>query len=92
MSADPSTKARLDQVADACLAYLIANPEELAGFMAAAGYTPQTLRPAIATNTFKRGLLDYFVTNEAALLAMCANANLDPAAVTRLWQNFNQQD
>ncbi|UYO00401.1 MAG: DUF3572 family protein [Devosia sp.] len=76
--------------ADACLAYLAENPDELLSFLQQAGLTPQALRDAMGTERLQQGLLDHFAANEAILLALCANAGIAPESFMRVWHKHNQ--
>ncbi|VAW23314.1 hypothetical protein MNBD_ALPHA12-2132 [hydrothermal vent metagenome] len=77
------------QFAEAALGYLAAAPDELARFMAAAGYDPDQLRSAIDSNELDLALMDYFATNEPALLAMCSNMKLDVESFMAAWRRLN---
>ena len=79
----------LGSLADQCLAYLAEHPEELLGFMQAAGYDPQSLQGAVGSPQLQRGLVDYFASNEAILLAFCANAGIAPETFMRAWHKMN---
>ena len=76
-------------IAELCLGYLSENPEELARFMDFAGYSPAELRSAVGTPQLDNGLIDYFASNEAILLALCANAGMKPESFMRVWQKLN---
>lgn len=86
-----SEEVRLDEaaLADMCLGYLAENPENLAEFMGIAGYDPQSLRAAVGSKDFGRGLIDYFAANESLLLALCANRSIKPEAFMRVWHRLN---
>ncbi|WDR04227.1 DUF3572 family protein [Devosia algicola] len=76
-------------IAELCLGYLAENPEDLARFMGHAGYDPSTLRQAIGTMDLTNGLIDYFASNEPILLALCANAQIQPESFMRVWHKLN---
>lgn len=76
-------------LADACLAHLAENPEELLAFMQQAGLDPHSLRAALGTERLQRGLIDYFAANEAILLALCANSGTTPEAFMQVWYKLN---
>ncbi|WP_407648135.1 DUF3572 family protein [Devosia rhodophyticola] len=65
------------------------NPEDLARFMGHAGYDPSAFRQAIGTSEMTNGLIDYFASNETILLALCANAQIQPENFMRVWQILN---
>jgi hypothetical protein len=74
---------------DLCLHYLAENPAQLAEFMAMTGYSPDALRKAAATNGLDSGLIDYFASNEALLLAVSANNGFKPDDFMRVWAKLN---
>lgn len=76
-------------IAELCLGYLAENPDELVGFMGYAGYDPAALRSAVGTEQMTNGLIDYFASNEAILLALCANAQIKPESFMRVWHKLN---
>ncbi|MCB9993981.1 MAG: DUF3572 family protein [Hyphomicrobiaceae bacterium] len=80
------------EYAELAFAHLLAEPEELARFMQASGYTPETLRRAIDSPELGTALIDYFAQNEALLLALCANAAIDPAHFMRVWSRDQIHD
>lgn len=86
-----SDSTRLDEtvLAEMCLSELAESPENLAEFMGVAGYDPASLRAAVGTKEFGRGLLDYFASNEPLLLTLCANRGLTPEAFMRVWHQLN---
>ena len=89
MSKYGSDSAETETLADACLTYVIANPEELANFMGHAGIDGDALRKSIGTRNLALGLFDYFAQNESALLAMCANAGISAERFMRMWHRLN---
>ena len=76
-------------LADACLGYLAENPEELLAFMQFAGLDPDALRRSVGSPALKRGLVDYFASNEPILLALCANSGMSPEQFMRVWHRLN---
>ena len=72
-----------------CLHQLAEDPEQLAAFMGATGYSPDALRKAVGGSGLDRGLIDYFASNEALLLALCANNNFRPEQFMRVWAKLN---
>ncbi|WP_164730444.1 DUF3572 family protein [Pelagibacterium montanilacus] len=88
---DSPREQDLQQVADACLAWLAADVDELERFMALAGYSPQSLRASLGSEALATGLLEYFVRNEPLLLAMSANANLPVDWIMRVWHRYNPE-
>lgn len=76
-------------LADTCLGYLAEHPEELLAFMQFAGMDPDALRRSVGSPALKRGLVDYFASNEPILLALCANSGLSPEQFMRVWHRLN---
>ena len=76
-------------MAELCLGYLAENPEELVRFMGYAGYDPAALRNAVGSAQLTNGLIDYFASNEAILLALCANAQIKPESFMRVYYKLN---
>lgn len=74
---------------DLCLHHLAENPAQLAEFMTMTGYSPDALRRAAADDGLDRGLIDYFATNEALLLALCAHNSFKPDDFMRVWAKLN---
>ncbi len=83
---------KLNEYANSCLSYLTSDANELANFMNFAGYEPKTLRDALGSHSFSLALLEYFSQNEAALLAMGANANINAKEFMLFWQQLNQHE
>jgi hypothetical protein len=73
-----------------CLNHLAEDPAQLAAFMAAAGYLPDTLRRAVGGPELMHGLIDYFAENEPLLLAVCANNRLEPEQFMRVWASLHR--
>ncbi len=88
-SAEDALTQETSTLAQHCLDYLVSDPEELVRFMGNSGYDPDALRAAIDTLELNMALLNYFATNEAAMLAMCANANINPTRFMRCWNQHN---
>jgi len=78
------------QFAEAGISYLAADPAELNRFMVATGYDPARLRTALGSDEMDRAIVDYFAANEAALLAMCANMNLEVERFMATWHRLNR--
>lgn len=79
----------IEHLAGLCLRQLAEDPQQLAEFMAVAGYSPATLRAAVGTEQMGQGLIDYFAGNEPLLLTLCANANLRAEEFMRVWARLN---
>lgn len=76
-------------LSDLCLAFLAENADELLRFMDFAGYDPASLRLSVGSTQLRRGLIDYFASNESILLALCANAGITPEQFMRVWAKLN---
>lgn len=72
-----------------CLHHLAENPAQLAEFMGVTGYSPNALRQAAGTAGLDHGLIDYFASNEALLLALAANNGFKPDDFMRVWARLN---
>ena len=57
--------------------------------MGVAGFSPDSLRRAVATRSFALGLLDYVVQNEPLLLEISQAASLKPETVMQVWAKHN---
>jgi hypothetical protein len=78
-----------EALADLCLGQLAEDPQQLAEFMGATGYSPGALRAAVGSEQLGRGLIDYFASNEPLLLSLCANNSLKPDEFMRVWAKLN---
>ena len=88
----PSLKPDLltpKMLADLCLGHLAENPEQLGEFMVQTGTSPDAVRRGAGSDSFGRGLIDYFAQNEGLLLALCANAKISPESFMRVWAKLN---
>ena len=83
---------KIDEIANACLNYLISCPNELNNFMKNTGFSADFLRNNIGKKNLNQALFDYFINNEAALISMCAMSNFDINEVIKIWQQENKQD
>ena len=72
-----------------CLHHLAENPAQLAEFMTMTGYSPDALRRSVGGDALDRGLIDYFATNEALLLALAANNGFGPDDFMHVWARLN---
>lgn len=87
-TADPA----LGELAETCFSHLVANPEQLAEFMGAAGYDGAQLRSALGSQSLQRGLVEYVATNEPLMLAICANSGVSPENFMAVWHRLNRTD
>jgi len=72
-----------ETLAVAALAYLASEPESLGGFLAATGIGPDQIRNAARDRSFLSGVLDYFSSDEALLVAFAKSQDIDPAEIER---------
>jgi hypothetical protein len=84
--ADTGSKARLqredaESIAIRGLGYLATEPEALGRFLALTGIGPADLRRAAAEDGFLAGVLEFFLEDEALLLAFVTQANIRPTMV-----------
>ena len=75
------TPEAAEMLAIRALGYLAGDHEQLARFLALTGITPEDLREAAASPSFLSGVLDFFLGDEATLLAFAASAGADPADI-----------
>lgn len=62
------------------LAHIAADEDALAGFLNMTGLSPEDLHQRAADPDLLVGVLDYLMSDEARLLAFCAQAGLEPTA------------
>jgi len=77
------SKEAANALAIAALSFLAGEPGRLAGFLAAAGLGPQSLRAAAREPGFLLGVLDHLAGDESLLLAFADEREIDPAEVER---------
>lgn len=88
-ASDTQEKLQVSVLSEAGLDFLVGDPEELSRFMNISGYDPDTLRASIGTPEFELAVLNYFASNEPALLAMCANKGIQATDFMRIWHKQN---
>ena len=76
-------------LSEAGFSFLLNDPEELSRFMSVSGYDPTSLRASIDSHEFDLAILNYFASNEPALLAMCANKDIQAAEFMKVWHKQN---
>ncbi|HHY51113.1 MAG TPA: DUF3572 domain-containing protein [Alphaproteobacteria bacterium] len=77
------------ELGELCLGHLAEDPEALARFMEATGYSPAGIRAAVGSDQLDRGLIDYFAQDEPLLLALCANNAISPEDFMGVWARLN---
>ncbi len=75
------TRDDAEEIAVKGLAFLAGEPEALGRFLALSGIGPADLRRAAAEPGFLAGVLEFFLEDEALLLAFATHANLRPTMV-----------
>jgi Protein of unknown function (DUF3572) len=89
---EPARNADITALADSCFAHVVADPDELMRFMNYAGYSPESIRQSIGTDSLNSALLDYFASHETALTAMCAASGFTPESFMYVWHRLNPPD
>ena len=77
------TPEAAEMLAIRALGYLAGDQEQLSRFLALTGIAPEDLREAAASTSFLSGVLDFFMGDEATLLAFSASAGTDPGDVAK---------
>ena len=72
-----------EALAVTALGYLAAEPEHLGGFLATTGIGPDQIRNAARDPEFLSGVLDYFASDEALLVAFAKDQDIDPNEIER---------
>ena len=80
---DSARREAAETLAVAALAYLASEPESLGGFLATTGIGPDQIRTAARDRSFLSGVLDYFSSDEALLVAFAKSQDIDPAEIER---------
>jgi hypothetical protein len=70
------------------LGYLAADDELLEPFLGSTGFVVGDLRAGTTDSAFLAGVLDYFLQNEALLLAFAASEELAPETIVRARQRL----
>lgn len=84
MGTYPAQLAReeAESIAIRGLQHIAGDRELLQRFLALTGIDPQDMRDAADSDTFLSGVLDFFMGDEAALLAFTASIGEDPSIVS----------
>jgi hypothetical protein len=80
---DTARREAAETLAISALTYLAAEPEALGGFLATTGIGPEQIRTAARDPEFLSGVLDYFLSDEALLLAFAKSEGINPAEIQR---------
>ena len=70
------------------LGYLAADENLLEGFLGATGLVAGDLRAGATDSAFLAGVMDYFLQNEALLVAFAASEELAPETIVRARQRL----
>jgi hypothetical protein len=70
------------------LGYLAADEERLEPFLAHTGLLVSDLRVGVTDSAFLAGILDYFLQNEALLLAFAGASELAPETIVQARQHL----
>ncbi len=73
-----SNAKQSEMIAIKGLQYLAGDEEQLERFLALSGCEPASLRDSANSTEFLSGILEYFMSNEATLLAFCAQYSINP--------------
>ena len=82
------SEQHVDEIAVACLAHLVNEPELLGQFLGETGTSPDELRAGISDHV-RSGMMEFFAHNEPAMLAVCANAHISPEQFMRAYYKLN---
>ena len=80
---DGARREAAETLAVSALAYLASEPESLGRFLATTGIGPDQIRIAARDPDFLAGVLDYFSSDEALLVAFASSQDIDPAEFER---------
>jgi hypothetical protein len=84
----PENAEMAQVIALKALGYLAADEDVLNGFLGMTGLLPADLRTGATDSAFLAGVLDYFLQNEALLLAFAGASELAPEAIVRARQGL----
>jgi len=68
-------------IATEALLQLSRDPEQIGRFLAFSGIGPDMIRDAAGEPGFLAGVLEFYMTDEALLLAFCENAGIRPTMI-----------
>lgn len=70
-----------EEIATQALIQLTSDPEQVGRFLAVSGIGPESIRLAAAEPGFLAGVLEFYMADEALLLAFCENAAIRPTMI-----------
>lgn len=81
-------------IATEALVQLSKDPEQIGRFLAYSGIGPEMIREAAGEPGFLAGVLEFYMMDEALLLAFCENAGIRPTmmAAARFALAGNEED
>lgn len=81
-------------IATEALVQLSKDPEQIGRFLAFSGIGPEMIREAAGEPGFLAGVLEFYMMDEALLLAFCENAGIRPTmmAAARFALAGNEED
>lgn len=77
----PMTPKNAELIAVKGLQYLASDEEQLGRFLSLSGCEPSQIRVGAGEPEFLHGILEFFMGNEATLLAFCAHHSIDPVEI-----------
>ncbi|WP_417688915.1 DUF3572 domain-containing protein [Roseibium sp.] len=75
----PIEKAQ--EIATDALIHLTRDPEQVGRFLAVSGIGPESIRDAAEEPGFLAGVLEFYMADEAMLLAYCENSGIRPTMI-----------
>ena len=72
---------KAQEIAVEALLQLTRDPEQVGRFLAVSGIGPESIREAAQEPGFLAGVLEFYMADEAMLLAYCENAGLRPTMI-----------
>ena len=79
--AGPKRRADPEEVALAVLNRLVGEPDRLGRFLSLTGLDPGSIRSIAGTPAFLAAVLDHVASDEALLLSIAAEAEIDPGSI-----------
>jgi len=70
-----------EEIATQALVQMTSDPEQVGRFLATSGIGPKAIRTAAAEPGFLAGVLEFYMSDEAVLLAFCENAGIRPTMI-----------
>jgi len=80
---DGARREAAETLAVSALTYLASEPESLGGFLTTTGIGPDQIRIAARDPDFLSGVLDYFLNDEALLVAFARSEGIEPSEIQR---------